>query len=88
MNMAVSSTPPSRELTEDWLAVWIGLLIFVLALAGLAGWDLLGWAITTAIWTDFTGALKATSKLNRPKIEMKARLIRRMRDKEGLPFLR
>jgi uncharacterized membrane protein YadS len=61
MDMAVSSTPPTRELTEDWLAVWVGLLIFVLALAGLAGWDLLGWAITTAIWTDFTGALKATS---------------------------
>jgi uncharacterized membrane protein YadS len=60
-DMAVSSMPPTRELTEDWLAVWVGLLIFVLALAGLAGWDLLGWAITAAIWTDFTGALKATS---------------------------
>jgi hypothetical protein len=36
---AVSSTAPSRAWTEDWLAVWIGLLIFAVALAGLAGKD-------------------------------------------------
>jgi uncharacterized membrane protein YadS len=58
---ALSSTPPSRELTEDWLSVWIGLLIFALASAGLAGRDLLGWAVTTSVWSDFSGALKATS---------------------------
>jgi uncharacterized membrane protein YadS len=58
---ALSSTPPSRELTEDWLAVWAGLLIFALALGGLAGWDLLGWAVSTSVWTEFSGALKATS---------------------------
>jgi uncharacterized membrane protein YadS len=57
----VASALPSRELTEDWLAVCVGLLIFALALAGLAGRDLLGWAVTTSIWTDLTGALKATS---------------------------
>jgi Conserved hypothetical protein 698 len=60
-DVALSSTPPSRELTEDWLAVWAGLLIFALALAGLAGWDLLGWAVSTSVWTEFSGALKATS---------------------------
>src|SRR5262245_31343292 len=58
---ALSSAPPSRELTEDWLAVWIGLLIFALALAGLAGRDLLGWAVTTSVWTDITQALKTVS---------------------------
>jgi uncharacterized membrane protein YadS len=60
-DVALSSTPPSRELTEDWLAVWAGLLIFALALGGLAGWDLLGWAVSTSVWTEFSGALKATS---------------------------
>ncbi len=60
-NMALSSTPPSRELTEDWLAVGVGLLIFGLALAGLAGRDLLGWSVSTSVWTDVSGALKATS---------------------------
>src|SRR5215831_17366612 len=59
-NSALSSTP-RRELTEDWLAVWVGLLIFALALAGLAGRDLLGWAVSTSVWTDFPGALKAAS---------------------------
>jgi uncharacterized membrane protein YadS len=60
-NMAHSSTPQSRELTEDWLAVWVGLLIFALALAGMAGRDLLGWAVSTSVWTDFSAALKAAS---------------------------
>jgi uncharacterized membrane protein YadS len=60
-NIAVSSTPPSRELTEDWLAVWVGLLIFGLALAGLVGRDLLGWSVSTSVWTDVSGALKVTS---------------------------
>ena len=61
-NSALSSTP-RRELTEDWLAVWVGLLIFTLALAGLAGRDLLGWAVSTSVWTDFSTALKATSNV-------------------------
>ncbi len=60
-DMALSRAPPSRELTEDWLAVFVGLLIFALALAGLAGQDLLGWAVSTSVWTDFSRALKATS---------------------------
>ena len=59
-NSALSSTP-RRELTEDWLAVFVGLLIFALALAGLAGRDLLGWAVSASVWTDFSGALKPTS---------------------------
>lgn len=47
---------------EDWLAVWIGLGIFVLALIGLAGPDLLGWAVTTSVWTDPGKALNPVSK--------------------------
>ena len=61
-NEALSRTALSRGLSEDWLAVWIGLLIFVLALAGLAGLDLLGWVVTTSVWTDATKALGTASK--------------------------
>ena len=34
--------------TEDAWAVWIGLTIFALSLALLAGVDLLGWGVKTA----------------------------------------
>jgi hypothetical protein len=56
-----SAATSNRALTEDWLSVAIGLLIFALALAGLAGKDLLGWAVTASIWTDATQALKTAS---------------------------
>ncbi len=47
----------SRRIDEDWLAAAIGLLIVALALVRLAGVDLLGWAVTTAVWTDAGAAL-------------------------------
>lgn len=47
---------------EDWLSVWIGLLIFVLSLGVFVGADLLGWGITTAVWTDLGKALAPVSK--------------------------
>lgn len=50
------------RITEDWLAVWIGLLVFLLALAGLAGADPLGWAVTTSVWTSLGKALGTVSK--------------------------
>jgi uncharacterized membrane protein YadS len=51
-----------RGISEDWLAVWVGLLIFALALGALAGADLLGWGVTTKVWTDFTKALAPVSE--------------------------
>ena len=48
--------------SEDWLAVWIGLLVFVLALGLVAGADILGWVVTTAVWTDVGKALAPASK--------------------------
>jgi len=48
--------------SEDWLSVWIGLLIFVLSLGVFVGADLLGWGITTAVWTDLGKALAPVSK--------------------------
>jgi uncharacterized membrane protein YadS len=47
---------------EDWLAVIIGLFIFVLALSGLANVDLIGWVVTTSVWSDFGQALGPASK--------------------------
>jgi len=53
---------PSPVLNEDWLAVIVGLLVFGLAAASLGGADLLGWAVTTSVWTDFSKALGTASK--------------------------
>src|SRR5215471_4864059 len=51
-----------RGLSEDWLSVWIGLLVFVLALGVLAGVDMLGWVVTTTVWNDASKALSPLSK--------------------------
>jgi uncharacterized membrane protein YadS len=53
--------------TEDWWAVWIGLGIFALSLASLAGLDPVGWMARPRPWewTDATGAF-AWSKLLAP----------------------
>ncbi len=50
------------RLSEDWLTLVIGLFVFVLALAGIANVDLLGWVVTTAVWTDIGKALGPVSK--------------------------
>src|SRR3989475_3406235 len=55
--------PVAKGISEDWLSVWIGLLVFVLALGALGGTDLLGWVVTTAVWTDLSKALNPVSKV-------------------------
>ncbi len=52
----------TAPINEDWLAVVLGLAIFVLALAALANVDLIGWVVTTSVWSNLDQALKATSK--------------------------
>src|SRR5258708_18751466 len=52
---------PQKSLSEDWLSVWIGLGVFVLALGVVAGADLLGWVVRTAVWTDVSKALLPVS---------------------------
>src|SRR5579859_3375248 len=56
----VQATP--RGMSEDWLAVCIGLLVFVLSLGILFGADLLGWAVTTSVWMVHAKALAPVSK--------------------------
>ncbi|TMG77870.1 MAG: putative sulfate exporter family transporter [Betaproteobacteria bacterium] len=51
-----------KGVSEDWLSVWIGLLVFVLALGVLDGADILGWVVTTAVWADPSKALAPVSK--------------------------
>lgn len=57
-----SETSRSSSFSEDWLAVWIGLLVVALALAGAWGQDLLGWVVSTSVWTDVTQALGPAAK--------------------------
>ena len=52
----------TSPVTEDWLAVVLGLAIFILALAAIVNVDLLGWVVTTSVWGNLGQALKATSK--------------------------
>jgi uncharacterized membrane protein YadS len=62
---AIAASPATQRqpwISEDWLAVWIGLLIFGLAIAGLYGQDLLGWAVTTSVWISADKALGTASK--------------------------
>jgi uncharacterized membrane protein YadS len=50
------------RLNEDWLAVILGLTIFVLALAALVHVDLIGWVVSTSVWSNFGQALGPVSK--------------------------
>ena len=52
----------NQGISEDWLSVWIGLLVFVLSFGLLAGTDVLGWVVTTGVWTDLGKALAPATK--------------------------
>src|SRR5262245_42120268 len=61
MHSTESPTAPSR-LNEDWLALIIGLGLFLLGLGPLVGVDVLGWIVSTSVWTDITKALGSVSR--------------------------
>jgi hypothetical protein len=50
------------KLSEDLVAVGLGLGVFVLGLLSLSGADALGWLVTTSVWTDPSTALAPVSK--------------------------
>jgi uncharacterized membrane protein YadS len=50
------------KLSEDWLAVLVGLALFALSLPAFAGADVLGWAVSTSVWTNLSKALAPASK--------------------------
>ena len=47
--------------SEDWWAVWVGLLVFVLSLGVFVGIDVLGWAVKTSIWKNLSGSVAPIS---------------------------
>ncbi len=47
--------------SEDWMSVWVGLLIFALSLGLLLGADILGWAVQTNVWVSLDQALQPVS---------------------------
>src|SRR5262252_5956978 len=57
-----SASETAPRISEDWLSVVIGLVIFVLALAVLANVDLIGWVVTTSVWSKLPLALNTSSK--------------------------
>ncbi len=50
-----------QRFSEDWLAVCLGLFVFILSLGMFWGLDVLGWAVTTSVWTDISRALGPAS---------------------------
>src|SRR5271170_748565 len=59
--LSIEAAERSR-ISEDWLAVVIGLGVFALALLSFAGIDALGWIASTSVWTDPGSALAPVSK--------------------------
>jgi uncharacterized membrane protein YadS len=54
--------------TEDWWAVWIGGLVFILSLFSLAGMDLLGWVVVPKMWLDVFQSIGPVSAKNYPSL--------------------
>ena len=52
----------TRRLSEDWLALWLGLFIFALSLGVFHGVDVLGWGVKTNVWISIGNALAPFSK--------------------------
>jgi len=48
--------------SEDWMSLWVGLLIFALSLGLLVGADVLGWAVKTNVWVSVGQALEPVSE--------------------------
>jgi uncharacterized membrane protein YadS len=54
--------PKEKKLSEDWLALWLGLAIFVLSLGIFFGIDLLGWSAKTNVWISIEQSTKSISE--------------------------
>ncbi|WP_444548366.1 hypothetical protein [Candidatus Magnetomonas plexicatena] len=49
-------------ISEDWLALFLGIFIFVVSLGVFWGTDLMGWGVSNKVWTDPAKALSPVSK--------------------------
>jgi uncharacterized membrane protein YadS len=52
----------TRGISEDWLALILGLFVFVLGLGLFAGVDLLGWGAKTNVWVSMVKAFAPVAK--------------------------
>src|SRR5439155_8460649 len=50
------------KISEDVLALVIGLFLFLISLPGLAGADVFGWAIKTNVWTNVSQIMTPVSR--------------------------
>jgi uncharacterized membrane protein YadS len=48
-------------LSEDWLALWLGVAVFILGLGVFIGWEVLGWGVKTSVWIDIGKAISPVS---------------------------
>jgi len=77
-----SSSDPQRSVgktatpgvSEDWLALIVGLFLFLVSLPGLSGVDVFGWVIKTNVWTEVSQVMTPVSK-NYPRVKGIAALI-------------
>ncbi len=53
--------PKAPGMSEDWLALFLGLLVFVISLGVMGGADLMGWGAKLGVWVDPGKALSAVS---------------------------
>ncbi|MBF0473734.1 MAG: putative sulfate exporter family transporter [Nitrospirae bacterium] len=52
----------TKGISEDWLALLLGLFIFIVSLGVFGGVDLLGWGVSTKTWTDVGKSISPISK--------------------------
>ncbi len=52
-----------KGVSEDWLAFWLAVIIFLVSLISYAGVDPLGWVVSTKEWTDSSKAIAPTGKI-------------------------
>ncbi|PYK98934.1 MAG: putative sulfate exporter family transporter [Verrucomicrobia bacterium] len=64
----------ARKISEDVLALMVGLFLFLASLAGFAGVDIFGWAVKTSVWTEASQIMTPVSK-NYPLVKGIASLI-------------
>jgi len=62
MSGTATTVSAAPRLSEDHLSLVIGVGIFLFGLTVLAGFDSLGWVVSTSVWTDIAKALGPTSK--------------------------
>lgn len=51
-----------KGVSEDWLAFWLAIAIFLISLLSYTGTDPLGWVVSTKEWTDSSKAIAPTGK--------------------------